>query len=738
MIRVLGILRSDPGENEVRLSIFRNLVATVGAVYLVWHFLATLSWPHVFSPSLWFSTMLMFVTVVLALRLAANYYPVAQTVWFVGLSVMILQAYTTYRRPEVMLLWIFLPLMAVAMLGYRGTFLVSFLIVAAVAALSRFSFIPPLPEGYRTAIIVGGIFSGSLSWSISSNLISAIDSASFHFKEARRLLEETRQHRAEISRMLKDRNQINYQLERLNQMLQAARNHAEEARADRDRFVLAISHELRSPLNFILGFSDLMVNSPETYADLESWPVGLYDDVQEIYRSSTHLLGLINDILDIGQIDAQRMSIFREKVGLCQIVEDVQNMVEKAFTQKGLYLRISLAEDLPPMFVDRTRIRQVLLNLVNNSLRFTEHGGVTITARQDQDAILVQVTDTGAGIASEDFPKIFEEFRQVGVDQWQRSSGSGLGLSISRRFVQLHGGKMWLESTLGQGTSIFFTIPINQTTEDWESSTLTPAQDQRFAPQHLEKLVLLCSANPMAGKMSQQWLESYHIQAIDSIAQLPDRVRQTFPQAVLVDRALEQDRSLLARELPYPLPLVSFHLPGNISREQQLPAGVSDYLVKPISRQALLESVQRLGLQGRTLLVVEDDPAMARFILQAFRSAEQNAQIPVEYQVLSAYTGEEALNLLQERTVDALLLDLELPDMHGWELLEHIRQLPCPFPPVIVISAMDLPQELFSHGQVVLDVTLNRPLSQVELPGILKALVENIHPAYPRQTSLGS
>ena len=139
---------------------------------------------------------------------------------------------------------------------------------------------------------------------MSSNLISAIEASSYHYNEAVRRLEETRQHRAQISVLLREQTKANYQLERMNRMLAYARAKADEAREDRDRFTLAVSHELRSPLNFILGFSDLMVNSPETYAARESWPPGLYDDVQEIYRSSTHLLGLINDILDMGKMDA--------------------------------------------------------------------------------------------------------------------------------------------------------------------------------------------------------------------------------------------------------------------------------------------------------------------------------------------------------------------------------------------------------------------------------------------------
>ncbi len=150
-------------------------------------------------------------------------------------------------------------------------------------------------------------------WSLSSNLFDALEAASYHYSEARRLLGETQYNQAEISRILKDRNQVNYQLERMNEMLKFSRTQAEEARENRNRFMLAVSHELRSPLNFIIGFSDLMVNAPETYAPKSNWPAGLYDDIQEIYTSSKHLMRLINDILDMGKIDVGQMSLYRAK-----------------------------------------------------------------------------------------------------------------------------------------------------------------------------------------------------------------------------------------------------------------------------------------------------------------------------------------------------------------------------------------------------------------------------------------
>lgn len=741
MKRLLAALRSDLGANEISLSTSRNIIATIAALYLVWHFIATLGWPQTFSVSLWAISLPMALLVVLSWRLLTKSYLAAQALWLLGLASLILIAYLTYRQPEILILLVFLPLMAIVTVGFLGTLLLGLFILALMAFLPALAFFPFLSDAYRLGIALGSLFAGFFGWSLSSNLLSAIDASTFHYKEARRLLQETRQHRAQISRMLKDRNQTNYQLERLNQMLQAARQQAEEARLERDRFVLAISHELRSPLNFIIGFSDLMVNSPETYASLETWPAGLYEDIREIYRSSTHLLSLINDILDLGQIDAQRMTIFREKAHLEEVVAEVREMVAKAYAQKGLYLRVECQPDLPPVFIDRTRIRQVLLNLLNNGLRFTERGGVTIRLRREESALRLEVADTGPGIAEEDLPKVFQEFRQVGLDPWRRREGSGLGLAISRRFVQLHGGTMGLQSALGQGTTFYFTIPLLQSPAEPD---LQPAADWATSPASAEaerpqSLVLLFSSNPWVQQMTRQWLDTCQIAVAEDLRQMPERVLRLLPQAVLVDKALPGAEAASPRDLPYPLPIIRFFCPGAADSARSLPPGVSRYLVKPVSRQALLQAIRELGPSAQTLLVVEDDPAMSRFIAQALKSASPQDRLPSDYRLLNAATGEQALSILQTEAIDALLLDLGLPDMSGWDLLENLRKTPPRSQPrVIIISALDLPQVYFHQGRVVLDLSLNRPLSPAELSAVLKPLVEAIRPVYPKLTDLNA
>ena len=629
----------------------RNLVLTVAGLYLIWHMISTLGYPQTFSPSVWSISIYMLGLVLITLRLIEHHYIFSQVTWLIGLVGAILLSFSIYQWPEILLLVITLPLIAVVTIGLPGTALTIIGITLIMALVDR---LYGLPDGFTIAIFFSSTFVAIFGWGVSSNLLTALDAASYHYGEARRLLEETRNHRAEISRMLKDRNQVNYQLERMNEMLTFARAQAEDARENRNRFMLAVSHELRSPLNFIIGFSDLMVNAPETYAPVKKWPAGLYDDVQEIYTSSRHLMRLINDILDMGKIDARQMSLYREKAQMDQIVADVRDMLTGAFAQKGIELVINIPPDLPPVFVDTTRMRQVLINLLNNGLRFTDQGSVTLSIEKQDGNLLVSVTDTGTGIAREDLPKVFDEFRQVGDENWRRRAGTGLGLYISRHFVELHGGTMDVESTPGQGARFYFSLPLDSSGAERQETS-----DQKQPVQRDNRLVLLVTQRAEDTTMLQHSLDGYTLQQFRNVKQAEDQTGKLFPRAIFV---AAEAGTIPVENLPYDLPVVHFSLP----RPGTLSSNLHAQLVKPISRKLLLDTLQSLGPQVHRVLVVDDDPAMVRFVQQSLR-ADSEGRAAEGYDLVSAFNGDQAQELLKANPVDAILLDLELPDINGWD-----------------------------------------------------------------------
>lgn len=734
-------LANESDSRDLLMTTSRNLIFTISVLYLVWHFVATLTWPRQFSPSLWIVTASLGFATIASVYLIERNYTLAHIIWQIGLAAAILLGYALYRRPEITIALVFLPLIAIVTVGRLGTVLVEALVVTSIVLIQQLTLFPLLAPGYAVGIVLGSIFTGFFGWGLTINLLSALSSASYHYNRARELLEETRDHRGEISRILKERNQANYQLERLNQMLEFARNKAEEARDDRDRFILAVSHELRSPLNFILGFSDLMVNSPSTYADLEHWPPGLFEDVKEIYRSSTHLMSLINDILDMGQIDAQQMTIYRERAAISRLVEEVKRMAEPSFRQKELWLEATYDPGLPDVFVDTTRIRQVILNLVTNGLRFTDRGGVTIHVVQQTDSLLVEVEDTGTGIAEGDIPKVFEAFRQVGQDSWRRREGSGLGLAISQRFIELHGGKMWLESDLGKGSRFYFTIPLFEPHQALDAIVEHQARGRRSKPAAADRepLALLLESDVLTSRVIQQSLDSIKIIPVDDPAKLPGMVAELYPQAVFIDKSITPDRKVRLRDLPYDLPVVGIFLPGMANGLKNLPEKVSDYLIKPIKRQDLIQAVKRLGEGISRILVVDDDPAMVRFVTQVLKAADRIEETPVDYEFLNAYTGQEALDHLRHQAVDAILLDLDLPDINGWEVLSELRKNEISAKtPVVIISAVDFPQILYTHGRQVFDIRMRRPFSKGEMTAILNAILNNVKPVFPRVTDPGT
>lgn len=577
----------------------------------------------------------------------------------------------------------------------------------------------------------------SLCWA--NNLSLALAWAYHSTQDALKRLADAQEHRAKLYRAMKDLDEAYVRLERANHMLVLARAEAEEAREARNRFILAVSHELRAPLNFIIGFSELMVNSPATYAPLDQWPPGLYEDIQEIYRSSQHLLHLVNDVLELGQIEAQRMMLIKEWVDPAQLVGEVEALVRSAFARKGLWLRVEVEPGLPMVFVDRTRIRQVLLNLVSNSLRFTERGGVTIHLQRGQGALVVCVKDTGPGIAPEDVPKVFEEFRQVGTGSWRRREGTGLGLAISRRFVELHGGRMWLESHVGEGSAFYFSLPLPGVVQEpsFEADLeVAEARYWRYLRQRAEreKTLLAFSTDPLAGEVIARYLEESRVVTVGLPDQVLAKVAELLPHALIVDQAtIEEEvaRAVMER-LPYDLPVIGFRLPGHPVRSAELPPGVSDYLVKPVSRSALAEAIRSLGPGVRALLVVDDDPAMVRFVTLALQGEKGDAFPEEGYQLITAFTGWEALERLRHDRPDAVLLDLALPDLSGWEVLERMQRDPeMPKVPVILITAHDWPQMLPAGRQRALEVWMRRPLSRQELAVILKGLLGAIRPTYP-------
>jgi signal transduction histidine kinase len=239
------------------------------------------------------------------------------------------------------------------------------------------------------------------------------------------------------------------EIEDKNRQIEAANRHKSE-------FLANMSHELRTPLNAIIGFSEVL--QEKLFGELNEKQAEYTDD---ILTSGRHLLSLINEILDLSKVEAGRMELELATFDLPLAIDNARTFVRERATRHGITLDVKVDERLGDFVGDERKIKQILLNLLSNAVKFTPEGGrVGISARQVDGSVEISVSDTGIGIAPEDEPKIFEEFRQVGSDYAHKVEGTGLGLTLAKKFVELHGGRIWVESEVGKGSTFTFMLPI--------------------------------------------------------------------------------------------------------------------------------------------------------------------------------------------------------------------------------------------------------------------------------------
>ncbi len=259
------------------------------------------------------------------------------------------------------------------------------------------------------------------------------------------LYEDVRRHAGELEARIEARTR---ELQEANRRLEGASQH-------KSQFLANMSHELRTPLNAILGYTELVLD--QIYGPV---PEKIDEIIRRVQHSGRHLLGLINDVLDLSKIEAGELRLSLNDYSMAEVVQTAVTAVDALAAEKQLRLTIAVPRDLPTGRGDERRITQVLLNLVGNAIKFTEAGEVRIAAQASDAEFAVSVSDTGPGIAPADQEKIFEEFRQVDSSSTRSKGGTGLGLSIARRIVDLHGGRMWVESVPGRGSTFSFSLPL--------------------------------------------------------------------------------------------------------------------------------------------------------------------------------------------------------------------------------------------------------------------------------------
>lgn len=557
------------------------------------------------------------------------------------------------------------------------------------------------------------------------------------FTQAQKHLEDARDRQVQLKQALEDLALATAETIRLNNMLAAARKAVENARKAKEEFVANVSHELRTPLNMIIGFSDMILESPQVYA--RRLPPALLADIAAIKRNSQHLATLVDDVLDLSEIEGGYIHLNKEWISLSEVIREAAQAVTALFQKKGLDLTLDIPDNLPLIYCDRTRIRQVILNLLSNAGRFTETGGCNVRVITEDETCTISISDTGPGMRPERLKHMFEPFQQGDPSIRRRYGGTGLGLAISKRFVELHGGKIWLESQVGVGTTVYFTLPMDKTIqerEDEQRSRWFKGYEERvtrtrrsLAPNVEPKpRVIVFEEGTALSRLARRHLDEIEVIRITAKDDLAQAVRQYLAAAVLINEATEglPSRALVkSLRSAFDIPIISCWVPER--KTAFIEMGAQDYLVKPIERMDLLESIQRAAPEAKTILLVDDDDESRQLFRRMLASAARS------YNVLHAENGTSALTLLRERKPDIMLLDLVMPNVDGFEVLERKRADPviCNIP-VIIISAKD------PHREPLLAKSLRviRPmgLSGQELMASIRVLTTVLKPRFGSST----
>ena len=475
---------------------------------------------------------------------------------------------------------------------------------------------------------------------------------------------------------------------RSQELLARAKELAEAASAAKSQFLANMSHELRTPLNAIIGYSELLEEEAGDRDDPST-----VEDLRKIARAGHHLLGLINDVLDLSKVEAGKMELDPERFDLAEMLHDTEATVEPLFAERGNSLELVTADGVGAVTLDRTRLRQIVLNLLSNANKFTDKGTVRLSARREagagQDRLVLTVTDTGIGMTPEQLSRIFEPFSQADGSTTRRHGGTGLGLTICRRLCEMMGGSIEAESEPDRSSTFTVRLPLAETAPS--VAPAASAERPAAVTDANADTVLVIDDDPDVRELMSRVLskEGYAVVTAASGEEGLELARRARPRVITLDVMMPgmDGWSVLARlkddaELRH-IPVVLVTMIDDHSLGLAL--GAADYLVKPIKRQALAAALGRYrsGAAPGTVLVVEDSKDVRDLVRRTLGREG--------WRVVEAADGVEGLQRVGDASPDVVLLDLMMPRMDGFEFLEKLRTRPEQQRlPVLVLTAKSL------------------------------------------------